>query len=229
MDTLNELLKDTMEQYARQAATVELPGRVTRRLRRNGRLRAAGAIVAVAGTIAGSLWSVTALPDGTEPPQPAALVTTGECAGLRIMLGKPNPGPGDTYRGPLDAFALQPGDNTITMARQDYRWLEASGPCRDRLILDGPGPVVHSGYVDDAHLATDGKASPSGPFRNEGVVSTAMVFTDVTADGSGKFTIRLDAACASEPCPVPLATVHVHATGTIPDRGRQAATPSPTP
>ncbi|AXG14400.1 hypothetical protein DN585_14165 [Intrasporangium calvum] len=126
---------------------------------------------------------------------------------------------------PLDPVALRPGDNTITMARQDYRWLEAAGPCRGRLILDGPGPVVHRGGGD---VNADGVGSPSGPFQDENNVSTAVVFTNEGADGSGKFTIRLGAACDSEPCPPPLATVHVFTQGTVTYPG-QVVTSSPTP
>jgi hypothetical protein len=223
MNSLDELIKDTMDLHARQATSVDLPARVTRRLRRDSRLRAAGATLAVAGTLTASLWGVAALRDGTGRPQPAALVTTGECAGLRIVIGKPNPG--ESYRSPLDPVALRAGDNTITMGRQDYRWLEASGPCRDRLILEGPGPVVHGGGGD---VDADGKSSPSGPFRNEGNVSSAIVFTNEATDGAGKFPIRLDAACASAPCPPPLATVHVFARGTVIYPG-QVVTSSPTP
>ena len=114
-------------------------------------------------------------------------------------------------RSPLDPVALLPGDNTISMGRQDYLWLEASGPCHDRLILDGPGPVAHNGAGD---VDAEGRKLPSGPFLDEGDRSTAGVFSYEVADGEGVFTIRLDAACTSKPCTPPLASVHVAVRGT---------------
>lgn len=225
MDSLDELLKDTMDLHARQATSPQLPARISRRLRRNSRLRAAGVSLIVAGTLTASLWGAAALRGGTVASQPAALATTGECAGLTILVGNPNPGEGSN-RGPKEPVALRPGDNTLTMARQDYRWLQASGPCRDQLIVEAPGPVVGVAYVDAAHQA-DGAAAKRAPFDQAGSVSVATIFTNTTTDSTGQFTVRLTGPCDPGPCP-PAATVQVTADGTVAYDG-QLATPAPAP
>lgn len=221
MDSLDELLKDTMDLHARQATAPQLPARISRRLRRNSRLRAAGVTLVTAGALTVGLWGAAALRGGTVASQPAALATTGECAGLTIVIGKPNPGEG-SRRSPLEPVALRPGDNTIIMGRQDYRWLQASGPCQDRLIIEAPGPVVGVAYVDAAHQA-DGAAAKKAPFDRAGSVSVATIFTNTTTDATGQFTVRLTGTCDPGPCP-PAATVQVTAKGSGTPAGQLATT-----
>lgn len=221
MDSLDELLKDTMDLHARQATAPELPARISRRLRRNRRLRAAGVTLVVAGSLTVGLWGAAALRGGSIAPQPAAFATAGQCAGLTIVIGKPNPGDGSN-RSPLEPVALRPGDNAILMSGQDYRWLQASGPCQDRLIIEAPGPVVGVAYVDAAHQA-DGTAAKKAPFYRSGSVSVATIFTNTTTAASGQFTVQLTGTCNPGPCP-PAATVQVTATGSVAPAGQLATT-----
>ena len=102
------------------------------------------------------------------------------------------------------------------MPRIGYLWLEAPGPCLDRLLLDAPGPVVR------------GDGDNLNPFVVNGSVSQAVIFTNESTDGVGEFSIRLNASCAGRPCP-PLATVRVTVAGAPTGSVNEVATASPTP
>ncbi len=103
------------------------------------------------------------------------------------------------------------------MGRTDYLWFQASGPCRDRWIVEAPGPAVRLAHVDAAH-EDSGEAASSGPFSDLGAVSRAAVFTNVASDMSGRFTVLVAGPCNPGPCP-PAATVSVtvRSTGARPD------------
>lgn len=149
------------------------------------------------------------LPATTTGPQAAhaaqeatALIDEGECAGLEVLVGAPNPGsgePGGMPRPPKDPVFLTGDGADAPMGTQDYLWLQAEGPCHDKVVVQADGPLVR---------ADDGGQEP---FTTVDGVSTAVVFTNTTTEGSDTFTIGLDEPCDLSVChPLGTVTVTVH-------------------
>lgn len=146
------------------------------------------------------------------------LVSSGDCAGLMVVAGEPNPGTvtRDTpFRPPLNPVALKPGDdNRLTMSGQDNLWLHANGPCLDRLVLRPSDKLVVRSSDDRDE-----------PFNVEGTTGSAVLFTNTASDSTDVFTLGLLKACNNpNTCDIEtLATVHgtvtgqaLHPDGTIP-------------
>lgn len=219
MHDIDDLLKDTLESRAQsQLPDPQLVGAITHRIRRENAVRVTGILGTAAAGVGVATWAASlalgAHDTGIQPagsPSAAAatpLVTTGECAGLTVLVGDPNPGAGTT-RPPLHPLALQQGTNAVTMAERGYLWLQAEGPCSDRLVVNTPGTLVHA--------MADSTSNRFGPIdRNTPDPTVATVFTNATA-GTDQISVSLDEPCGSGACD-PLASITVTISG-APDYG----------
>lgn len=223
MNSLDQVLRETLQE---RAAAIPVPADLTSRVIAEGRRRARRSAVALTGlaavavlgvgitaaaVVAGGGLPATVSPGGaTGAPAPhehEPLVTTGECAGLTVTFGDASQGdPANPPPVPDDVQALRAGDgNRVQMARQDLKWLRASGPCADRLILRTPGELV---FGNQSRFA-DGVLGQAD--------RVAVLFTNTGSDGTDTFELGLWAWCGTDSdCSglVPLATVTVDVIGT---------------
>lgn len=228
MNDVDELLARTMEDYASQIDGVDVGPGLSRRIRQQNRRRAVGSVVAGCAAVAAVGWgaslvwtephAVVAPPASTGEP---ALVSTGRCAGLVVLVGSPAPGAPSSDEGvslPADAVAVTTAGVDVTMGGQDYLWLRAMGPCHEEVVVEAQGPLVQSG--------THGKPTP---FTAVGPASSiATLFTNTTVDGTETFTVGLADSCGLEVCH-PLAAVDVTVDADRPGPSGAEPTARPTP
>lgn len=235
MKALDDLLRETMTERAERVPDhPSLARTIVQRGRHERRRRAFAAGTLTAATVAIGAYTVSSvLPPGptgqatsagtaveVSPDRDNQLVSSGDCAGLRVVAGQPNPGP--VQRPPLNPVVLTPGaDNWLTMSRQDNLWIEATGPCLDRLVVrPSDDMVVRTSFDRDE------------PFGFEGRTGRVRLFTNTATDGTDIFRVGLLAPPCdhSQTCPDfhTLATVNVTVTGQTPHRDGTVPTASGT-
>jgi hypothetical protein len=151
--------------------------------RRQQRWTRAVGVVAAAGVVvaASSPFIVRVLGNRTGSMSAVVtagmLVSTGECAGLAVTFSLPGESPT-----PLFPLKPSPDVNTATMNNNDLRYLQASGPCRQRLrmhtvgvLLQGADPTRDQ-YFDGA----DGIAIVVSKGVLPGGTETVELFLDCT-------------------------------------------------
>lgn len=224
MPVLDDLVADTLAAYAEQVRAPDIAPQVIRRIRRQNRHRAAGSLTIVAVAAALASWTVSQVTSADHPqiaPAAGPLIASGECAGLSVLVGGPNPGPVDaTNPGePRNAQTIGPEITTVVMGRQDHLWFTATGPCVEQLVLLPSGSVV-SGLAGPGFV----------PFARSGeAIVHATTDRDVTED----LELILRRGCDVPDCQ-PIATIRVDVTDTAPakDTGQQTrrtAPPTPAP
>lgn len=234
MDTLDDLIKETLEHRAGQVGEADIATNVTRRIRHHNRLKVAGSAAAVAVMATAGIWGAGQIMKDDLPVSPASTTTldSGPCAGLSVIVGTSNPGPDDGTepREPLNAQTLEPGLNTIAMARTDYLWFQASGPCRNKIVLVPQGPVLQ-GLAAGAGAAVP--FSPTGEASNPslGEVSISTVHADTTHAATEDLSLLLLRECDLSTCE-PIATLRVDITDDPSNNGstpgtKETAPPTP--
>lgn len=222
MDTLDDLIKETLEHRADQVGEASIATNVTRRIRRQNRLRVAGTTTAVAAMATAGIWGAGQIMNGGLPVSPAStpLLDSGPCAGLSVVVGAPNPGPENTTnpREPLNAQSVGPELTTVTMAQSDHLWFQASGPCRDQLVLVPQGSALQG-------LAS---GSAAVPFSPTGEVSRATVYADTEQAATEELLLMLLRECDLSTCD-PIATLRVDITDDASNNGSEPGTQETAP
>lgn len=226
MDSIDDLIKETLEHQADQVGGASIATDVTRRIRHRNLLGVAGSATVLAVMATAGIWGAGHLMDGADvpvEPADAPLLDSGPCAGLSVIVGAPNPGPYDATdpRAPLNAQSLTPDLTTVSMARTDHLWFQASGPCRDQLVLVPQGPVLQG-------TASESSAGvPFIPDIPDGEVSFAIMHANTEQAVTEDVSLILPQGCDRATCE-PIATLRVEITDD-PDGGSRPGTQETTP
>lgn len=236
MDTIDELIKQTLEHQADQVRDAPIARNVTHRIRSQNRLRVAGSATVVTLIATAGIWGTGQLmnSDVTATPASTTLLDSGTCAGLSVIVGGPNDGPVDSPspREPLDAQSLEPGLNTISMDRKDHLWFQATGPCRDRIALVPQGPALQ-GLASGSRDAVPFSPSPNGDepvssVRESSQVAVATVHANTDQAVTEDLALILLLDCDFSTCE-PIATLRVNVTDDATDNGSKPGTQETAP
>lgn len=223
MNTLDDLIKQTLQAHAAQAGGSDVAEEITRRIRSQDRRRVAGSVVVLAAAAGVGVWGLGDMLSGDDlvtSPAATTLIDAGECAGLTVAVGAPNPGPSSESnpRPPLNAQTVKAGVTTVSMGRQDHLWFQASGPCHEQLVLISQGSVVRG--MDGSELEP---FSPAG----EGS-SGATMFTNTQTDATEDLALVLTRGCKISSCDT-VATIQVVVSAEAQSRGGEEGTTETAP